>query len=77
MKMLFNMSTLAAITDASRFWNCPTANQSNPPDVNMFVYDIFNMNNIAKNMNSLSSPDPISVASTFYKNESTVVQQFT
>jgi len=34
------------------------------------------MNNIANNINSLSSPDP-SLASTFYKNETIVEQQFT
>ena len=34
------------------------------------------MNNIAKNINSLSSSD-LSLASTFYKNETVVEQQFT
>ena len=58
--------------------------QSNLSDVNMFTYDImnditkiFNKNYIAKTINSLSSPDLISVAFTFYKNGTTVEEQFT
>jgi len=38
---------------------------------------ISNMNSIAKNINCLSSPNPISGVYTFYKNETTAEQQFT
>jgi len=42
----------------------------------MTLQKIFNMNNTAKNINSLSSRI-LGPASTFYKNETTVEQQLT
>jgi len=36
----------AAITEASRFRNRTIADQSNPSDVNMFIYDAQRWNNI-------------------------------
>ena len=69
-KMLFNTSIFRCNNWSQPFPKLPLHDHSNPLNVNMFIYAIMNdvmrifinINSVAENIISLSSPDPVSAS---------------